>query len=261
MTRLPIASDTRSLQRAAGLLRLLCTHTRVGWRISDLAVHSGLDLATAHRLLAGLAEAGLVTRVPGSRRYTLGEFAFHLGLAAAPWFDVDPLVRDLLSRLARELEGTLFVKVRSAADSVCVARHDGAQPDHALLLEVGGRRPLCLTAGGIAILLQLPRAEQQAIEQANAREIDLQGRDSRAGARRMLQRSRQHGFGVNLGDIVPGICALSVPVPVPVGGPARASLSLALAAPALSDARIARLAGRLRQAADAMTPAFERLRR
>lgn len=243
--------DTRSLHRAVGLLRLLGTHARVGWRISDLARQSGLELGTVHRLLSGLVDEDLVARVPGTRRYTLGPFAFLLGLAAAPQFDVDRHVRLPLSRAAGALGGTLFVKVRSDADSVCVARYDGAAPAPSLLLEVGGRRPLCFTAGGVAMLMQLPHARQLAIEQRNANEIRAQGRDQWAGVRRMLQRSRQQGFGLNLGDIVPGISAIAVPVT----GVA-ASLSLALPGPGPSEARVATLAARLRDVAELLGPAF-----
>jgi len=153
------------------------------------------------------------------------------------------------------LGGTLFVKLRSDADSVCVARSDGAAPDPSLLLEVGGRRPLCFTAGGVAILLQLPRVRQQAIERRNAPGIRARGRDQWAGVRRMLQRSRQQGFGVNLGDIVPGISAIAVPI---AGAPA--SLSLALSGPGPSEARIATLAARLHETAAALAPAFTALR-
>lgn len=247
--------DTRSLHRAVALLRLLGTHARVGWRISDLARQSELELGTVHRLLRGLADDDLVARVPGTQRYTLGPLAFLLGLAAAPRFDIDRHARPLLSRAARALGGTLFVKVRSDADSVCVARYDGASPDPSLLLEVGGRRPLCFTAGGVAILMQMPRAGQRAIERRNAIGIRAQGRTEWAGVRRMLQRSRAHGFGVNLGDIVPGISAIAVPVP-----DTPASLSLALPGPGPSEARIAALAARLRDLADGLGPAFASLR-
>lgn len=247
--------DTRSLHRAVGLLRLIGTHARVGWRISDLARESGLELGTVHRLLRGLAEDELVARVPGTQRYTLGPLAFLLGIAAAPQFDVDRHARPLLSRTARALGGTLFVKVRSGADSVCIARCDGASPDPSLLLEVGGRRPLCFTAGGVAILMELPRVQQQAIERRNALAIRARGRDQWAGVRRMLQRSRQHGFGVNLGDIVPGISAIAVPI---AGAPA--SLSLALPGPGPSASRIATLTARLRETAASLAPAFAALR-
>jgi DNA-binding IclR family transcriptional regulator len=258
MGTIPVSAapgDTRSLHRAIGLLRLIGTHARVGWRISDLARESGLELGTVHRLLRGLAEDELVARVPGTQRYTLGPLAFLLGLAAAPQFDVDRHARGLLTRAARALGGTLFVKVRDDADSVCIARCDGASPDPSLLLEVGGRRPLCFTAGGVALLLTLPRVEQRAIERRNAPGIRARGRDRWAGVRRMLERSRQHGFGVNLGDIVPGISAIAVPIP---GAPA--SLSLALAGPVPSATRIATLAQSLRDTAATLGPVFAALR-
>lgn len=65
--------------------------------------------------------------MPGTRHYTLGPLAFELGIAAQPYFDLGTLAAARLERLARELQGSLFVKVRSGVDSVCVARHDGAR--------------------------------------------------------------------------------------------------------------------------------------
>lgn len=250
-------SETRSLSRAVALLRLLGGHGQVGWRITDLSAQSGLDLATVHRLLGGLAAEGLVTRVPGTRRYALGPAAFLLGQAAAPWYDVDRIAAPSLRALAAGLGGTVFVKVRSGVESVCVARHDGAGAAPALLLEVGGRRPLCLTAGGVAMLVALPRAGQRAIEAANAPALAAQGRPVRDGVRRMLARSRRLGAGVNLGDIVPGIVALGVALP---GDAPVASLTLALADAQVDEAAACTLLPRLRAAATELAPAFSRLR-
>jgi len=250
-------SETRSLSRAAALLRLLGGHGQVGWRLTDLSEHSGLEPETVHRLLRGLAGEGLVTRVPGSRRYALGPAAFHAGLAAGPWFDVDRIAARPLRALATALGGTVFVKVRCGTDSVCIARHDAAVPSAALLLEVGGRRPLCVTAGGVAILIALPRDAQRLIEASNARAIATLGRPVRAGARRMLARSRRVGAGVNLGDIVPGIVALGVAVPAPVPV---ASLTLGLADSELDEAAAAPRIACLRAAAAELAAAFARLR-
>ena len=255
----PRASVTRSLHRAAGLLRLLSTHTQIGWRLSDLAKHSDLDPATVHRLLAGLGDERLVTRVPGTRHYTLGPLAYELGIAAQPYFDLDRHVRRTLAAMAQELRGTLFLKIRSGVDSVCVARHDGSGPFSALMLDVGGRRSLCLTAGGVAMLMGLPRAEQKEIELHNLRTIARQDEARCNGVRQMLRRSRQLGFGVNLGYIVPGISAISVPILSKEQTPV-ASLSLALAAVTLSPARARALALRLRGEAAGMEPLLARLR-
>lgn len=253
------ANVTRSLHRAVGLLRLLASHTRIGWRLSDLAGHTGLDPATVHRLLRGLVEEGLATRVPESRHYTLGPLAFELGLAAAPYFDLGRLTHGRLAAVAQNLHGTVFLKLRSGTDSVCLARHDGVGTVPSLMLDVGGRRPLCLTAGGVAMLIQLSRAEQTRIEADNRLTIQRLGMQRWRDARRMLVRSRARGYASNLGDIAAGICAIAVPL-LGHDRSAVASLTLALACSPLSDAQADALAANLRDAADAIAPLLTQLR-
>ena len=250
---------TRSLHRAVGLLRLLAGHTRIGWRLSDLAKHTELDPATVHRLLTGLCDTGLATRVPGSKHYTLGPLAFELGLAATPYFDLGRLAHTKLAALATELHGTIFLKIRSGVESVCLARHDGAGPVPSLLLDVGGRRPLCLTAGGVAMLLPLPPAQQTRIEVANKRTIDQQDAMRWTGVSRMLVRSRDLGFALNLGDIATGISAVSVAIPSDGQAPV-ASLTLALTGDAVTETTAPYLATRLRIEASAMAPLLMQLR-
>ncbi len=255
----PRSSVTRSLHRSVALLRLLSTHTQIGWRLSDLAGESGLELGTCHRLLAALCEDQLATRVTGSRHYTLGPLAYELGVAARPYFDIGAASETRLAALARQLRGSLILKVRSGPDSLCVARHDGIDFGQALMLHVGGRRPLSLTAGGVAMLIHLPQALQDEIHARNQQTIARTAAPRLEGVRRMLHRSRQVGFGLNLGDIVPAICAVSVAVRRPDGLPG-ASLSLALAASSLSTARAAALAARLCEEVARLTPELARLR-
>ncbi len=250
---------TRSLQRAVGLLRLLASHTHVGWRLSDLAERAGLDPATVHRLLASLCADGLATRVPGSRHYTLGALAFELGLAAAPYFDLARLAQDRLASAAQELHGTLFLKIRSGVESVCLARHDGVGRVPSLMLDVGGRRPLCLTAGGVAMLIALPRAEQKPIEVQNRRTITRQDGERWQGVRRMLARSRRHGFALNLGDIAAGITATGVALMSANGAPV-ASLTLALAGAPGTESGADAVAVRLRLVAKDIAPLLSQLR-
>ncbi len=255
----PRTSVTRSLHRAVGLLRLLASHTRIGWRLVDLATHTGLDPATVHRLLRSLADEGLATRVPGSRHYTLGPLAFALGLAAAPYFDLGQLTQSRLAAAARSLHGTLFLKMRSGVESVCLARHDGVGPVPALMLDVGGRRPLCLTAGGVAMLIHLPRVEQSLVEADNRRTIRRLGLERWRGARQMLTRSRALGYASNLGDIAAGISAIGVPL-MALGDAPVASLTLAVAGAPLSDTQAHGLAIRLRDETHVIAPLLAQLR-
>ena len=255
----PAVPDVRAIDRAALLLRLMCARTQVGWRLVELARAADLGPATTHRLLAALVTAGFASRVAGSRRYCLGPSAFLVGAAAAQHFDVDRIARVPLARAARALQGTLYVKVRSGDESVCIARHDGGAPNPALMLDVGGRRPLALTAGGAAILLGLPRAEQVRIERANAAAIAGQGRATSTAVRRMLARSRRHGFGANLGDIVAGLSAIAVAVPRAGEAPI-ASLSVAFPVATLGDRRIASIVERLRATAASLEGSLAALR-
>ncbi|HYF19665.1 MAG TPA: hypothetical protein VEA40_17495, partial [Ramlibacter sp.] len=67
-------------------------------------------------------------------------------------------------------------------------------------------RPLITTAGGIAMLLTLPRQEQEQerIVAANIRELTSHGRSELSDCHAMLERSRRLGFGGNFGDIAAG---------------------------------------------------------
>jgi DNA-binding IclR family transcriptional regulator len=95
---------------------------------------------------------------------------------------------------------------------VCAAR-EGLLARSGSVIYPGTRRPLFTAAGGVAILQALPVAEARAVLVDNvAQEIARCGTSRLAGLQRMRERSDRHGFGVNLGDVVPGIHAVAVPV-------------------------------------------------
>ncbi len=253
------AGGAQSVRRAVELLRALSTHTTTGWRLSDLAEETGLDHTTVHRLLAGLVEERLATRVAGTRRYTLGALAFELGVAASPYFLLDQMASPLLAKLAADTRDMVFLNVRSGTDSVCIARHEGRKALKAYTVDVGTRRPLALSAGGVAMLVCMPRAEHVQIEAQNLRSIVRRGEARQDAVRRMLQRSHRLGYGLNLEDIIPGIAALGVSINMPDGAPV-ASLSLAASGADLSEPRRALLLERLRKEAKTIEAMLDPLR-
>ncbi len=219
-------AGTQSVRRSIELLRMLSTHTSSGWRLTDLALETGLDHTTVHRLLKCLVEEGFATRCPGTRRYTVGPLAYELGLAAGPYFSIDAHAGPSLAKLATGTRTIVFLNVRSGYDSVCIARHDGQKALKAYTVHVGTRRPLCLSAGGVAIWANLPQRLQGRIRTANLHAIERSGQARQAAVRHMLSESSRLGYGLNRGSIIPGITAIGVPIRN-AGGQPIASLSLA----------------------------------
>jgi len=251
--------DTRSLGRALLLARLLATNVQLGWRLSDLARAADLEMSTTHRLLRGLIHARLAFRISNTRRYTLGPLAFELGLATRVHHDLGRPAGALLAAAAQDLQGTVYVMAHSGLESVCLVRSDCGVAQPGLMLQAGGRRPLIQTAGGLAILFELPRVEQDLAIAVNRSVLDRRERALLSGIDRMMARSREVGYPLNLGDVVPGINALALAVR---DGGARVlgSLVFAQACPPWSAERISQIRAELARCSTPLQHAWCALR-
>lgn len=202
---------TQTLSRAVVLMKAVATRPLQGWRLTDLAAHCGYDKGSAHRLLAGLVHERLVVQRPADRHYLPGPLLYELGLGVPPLAAFQARCAPSLARLARVTRAVAFLYLASGHEFVCAARV-GSTSLKGMSVEVGTRRPLVVSAAGVAILLALPAAQQAEALAANLRQIEPVGAARMAGVQRMLRRSRRHGFGVNLGDVVPGIHAFGIPM-------------------------------------------------
>ncbi len=235
--RLDLPSGTQSLTRGIKLLRTVATRGEMGWRLSDLAAACGLDKGTAHRILAGLVKERLVQQRAGDRRYLPGPLLYELGLSLPGQHEFQGAVDKQLGAWARRMNGTALLLLRSGFEYVCSAR--AGTPPPGLMVEPGTRRPLFTSVGGVAILQTLPAAEAEAVLRNNVEQETAKLGAARLGAlRQMRDRSAQHGFGVNLGDVVGGVHAFAVPLAGP-DGKAFAALCLIGTADSLPEARIA----------------------
>lgn len=201
---------TQSIRRAVALLRELAVRTRGGWRLAELARRCGLDRTTAYRILKCLAAEGLVARKDD--RYRLGALAFELGLAAQPALDLRALASKALDRIAAETGDTAFLNAASGYDSVCLDRREGEFPVKALTVEIGARRPLAASAGGLAMLILLPEPERRRIVTENARRLAATTRVSARTLALLVEESLGAGYGLNQGRVIPGVIAVGAPV-------------------------------------------------
>lgn len=228
-------AGTQSLERGARLLRELAARGSVGWRLSDLARRCALDKGTAHRIMACFVRERLV-RQRADRRYVPGPLLFELSLALQGHAGLLAAAQAHLSAAAQALDGYVFFCLRSDTDFVCAA-HAGTAAMKGLEHDVGLRRPLVVSAGGMAILVALSPAESAAVLADNLRRVQAAGEVRTKAVERMLRRSQAHGCGVHLGDIVPGVNTYGVAVADAEGKPF-ASLSVAGPAEHLPPARL-----------------------
>jgi DNA-binding IclR family transcriptional regulator len=240
-------TGTQSLERGAALLKELAARGTVGWRLSDLAKRCDLDKGTAHRIMGFLVRERLARQRAGDRRYVPGPLLFELSLALPGHGAFRAACIPHLSRLAGELGGFAFLCLRSGSDFVCAA-NAGDHAIKALSHEVGLRRPLVASAGGVAILVAMPAEEAKAVVAENMKRVRLSGEVRAKAVERMLRRSESHGYGIHLGDIVPQVNTYGVAIRDARGAPF-ASVSIAGASSGFPASRAAELVASLEQAA------------
>ncbi|PFH09046.1 DNA-binding IclR family transcriptional regulator [Collimonas sp. PA-H2] len=167
--------NVRSVERAAKLLSALAIGQDHGRRLVDIAEELGLPAPSVHRLLKEMIEQGLAEKPAHGHRYFLGQEVFFLGLARRNRFPLKAAASPYLDELASALGETVFLTQRNRRDSICIDRQIGTHPVKILYVEIGNRRPLGASVGGIALMRTMAEDEIEAILLRN------QGRYERFG--------------------------------------------------------------------------------
>jgi DNA-binding IclR family transcriptional regulator len=248
---MPRPSDTSSIQKVCRILRTLSVPDPL--RLADVSAMTGLNKATALRLLEALAGEGFVERDDATKRYRLGGQALLLGIAMQGRDHVRDRARPWLMRLAALSGDTVLLSVRDGAEAVCVDREFGTYPIRANYLDVGSRRPLGVGAGSLALLAWLPDAEVDAVlDHVAPAVVARYPRIDRAFIEARIAESRERGHALLLDVVVERMGGLSMPI-LGVDGRPAAAISIA----ALSE----RLTSRLGVLRDAMQEAVSALSR
>lgn len=225
----PASAGTQAIARAAALLREIAAHAGAGARVVDLAHALALERPTVHRILRRLVEERLVVQEPSGRHYRLGPLVYELGLLADPPASLHSACGPALQTIADESGDTAFAFVLSAFDTVCLDRREGGYPVKALLLNVGGRRPIGTGAGSLAMLATLPPGESARLLEANARRLAAIDEQPLAELAALVERGRTDGHVAKHPPGMPEILSLAVPVTDAYGQPVMALSVSALA--------------------------------
>lgn len=215
----PKSGLNQGIERVSAILRSLSRLHKSGARLTDVADETGLSKATVHRLLSGLAKAGLIEQDTDKSLFYLSFEMFVFGAAAANRYGLVDIARNHMTRLESRTSDTVFLSVRSGFDAICVHRVEGSYPIKVLTLAVGDRRPLGVGAGSLALLAFHPDDEIERIIEGNRDRLASLPKFSVSRLYEMVETTRKAGYSFNQGDIISDMYALGVPVMGPAGRP------------------------------------------
>lgn len=236
---LKASGGSTTLTKACTLLRAVATVFPTGGSLSHIAREVGMNTATAHRLLTGLAGEGLLTFDPYAKTYHVGFDLLRMAESAqevAPDLQLRHALQPVLARIAVRTEDYTYLSIRANRDAVCIDVAEGTYPVTANTLVAGARRPLGIGAAAMALLAALPEREALRVVELNAPRYPRYSGISREEVEQWLAQARKHGYSVNEGRIVPEVCAVGVAFRVPGSGE-YAAISVASVASRMNEER------------------------
>ncbi|MBL0402677.1 IclR family transcriptional regulator [Microvirga aerilata] len=208
-----MAEDTVSgTRRALALLKVLGAGDSHGMRLTDIASAGGITQPSAHRALKVLMTEGFVEQVDASRKYRLALDFFVLAARAAQSGGLRSTAKPALLRLSSTLSDSIFLLVRNGFDAVCLDRVEGPFPIRTFTGDIGGKVPLGIGQGSLAILSFLPEEEREAVIRFNVPRLLDRGGFDEIGLRMQIRNVRKTGFcSLNTG-LIPGMAGVGVPI-------------------------------------------------
>lgn len=224
-----------SLQRALHLLRALAEGGPS--RVSELARGTGYTQATTHRLLQQLVDEGFVEQSAQDKRYALGLAFFALAARAGESGGLRALCRPALLRLGAALGDSVFLLVRSGFDAMCLDRWEGPFPIRSFTGDIGGRVPLGIGQGSLAILANLPEAEREEVLRHNVPRLAGMGSVDGVFLRTEVARVQRQGYAATNTGLIEGMAGVGVPL-FDAAGRVVAALSIGTLAARLEGERL-----------------------
>lgn len=225
-----------SLNKAIHILKALAASDQHGIRLIDIARELDISQPSTHRLLKNLIAEGLVEQLPERKSYRLSLEFFSMAACSRQRDGILDIARPSLLRLSATFNDTIFLLVRSNFDAVCLDRVEGPFPIRSFTGDIGGKVPLGIGQGSLAILAFLPEEEREEIIRFNMPRILDRSPIDEVDLRIMIENVRQEGSALVNFEMIEGMAGLGVPV-LDHSGTAVAALSIGTLASRLNETR------------------------
>lgn len=189
-----MARPAPAVDRTVAVLNHLATHPTRQFTLSELARELDLNKATAHGMLATLADAGYVTRDPDAKTYGLGAALIALGNAALASTPAARLAQPHMAALSREFDLECVASAAIADEIVILARAGTPRP-LGINVEPGQRLPLAPPLGTVFVAW----SDADAIDRWLSHVGPEHGKADLDRYRQALATVRERGYSVALG--------------------------------------------------------------
>jgi len=220
-TDLARAGTIQSVRRALLLLKTFGP-SRPELGVNELARMHGLHPSSVSRLLATLAEAGLVRADPETRRYRLGLGILELAAVLLRDFDVRSAAQPVMRDLSRLVQETVNLSVLDGAEAVIIDQV-AAPSGVAFVSWIGRRTPVHATSHGKLLLAYLAEPRQ---DEVLGTITDRSGRLPKITERTIdtvkelvdeMALIRRRGYATARGEFHPDTSGVSAPIFGPTG--------------------------------------------
>lgn len=241
--------NLRSVRRAITALELIADAGELG--VSELGRRLGVHKATASRLVATLAERGLLERDPRTEKVHLGFGLIRLAGSAMAGLDIVRIAHPILDDLAEDTCETVNLGVRADDSVVYIDQVTGTRSVVAVSW-VGRRTPLHATSNGKVLLAYTEAAERERFLSRSLPSMTSRTVTDAAELRRQLEQVVTRGYAQTLEELEEGLNAVAAPIRQADG---RVTAALSVSGPAfrMRSVDLPRIARRTMEAADAIS--------
>ena len=155
--RIDKMTDTvQSVVRGLNILEIVAEHNEIG--LKEISTLSGLNKATAHRLLSTLIVAGYIEQVNKNGIYRPTYKLFSLGNKKVEHVDSYKIAHRFISELSNTIQATVHLVIEDNMEIVYIDKIDPTNSHSGFILksQVGKRAPMYCTAVGKVLLSRYP---------------------------------------------------------------------------------------------------------
>lgn len=201
--------NLQSVNRALRALELIAEAGELG--VTELGRRLGVHKATASRLVATLAERGMLERDPLTEKYRLGFGLIRLAGAAMASMDLVRTARPVLEDLADRTRETVNLGVLSGDAVVYIDQVTGTRSIVAVSW-VGRRTPLHATSNGKVLLASLDERERDRLLARPLPRATPATVTDPVKLRIQLEEIRRRGYASTMEELEEGLNAVAAPV-------------------------------------------------